>query len=144
MSSAFAWEDAWEQDDCPEYHPKYYRLPEGDDYPYGPYNIRRIFPGDKFWRVDERDLIEIERVSTKVYTGIVGPQGEKGDDHIFYEKDWKENLDRMNRDAMHQGQVVKRRHIKDTQFMPVEKFCELLAEEKLLPHTDNGPPPGPP
>lgn len=141
MSSAFGWKSAWVTNDPHEGDVldergefDYYDLPSED----GKYSTRphRIYPGDRFWHADERVMVEIDDVKTKIYRGVVGPRGEEGDDSIFYTPDWtKPDLPPQTREAARGGDWRS-----EIQFWSVEDFVEMLEDETLVPHKSNGPP----
>ena len=130
VSSAFNWRSAWDEiaDDDPHFAGReFYELPV--EHP-----PHRIYEGDRFWQPDERIIIEVDDVKTKVYRGVVGPKGEEGNDCVFYTPDWEppENPHRPNH------------YTDDIHFMPVEDFAERIDEGDLVPHRGNGLPRRPP
>jgi len=128
MASAFGWTSAWETYDDPEMSDvNYYDLPFGDH--------RRLHEGDQFWDTDERFLIEVDSVMTKVYRGVVGPQGEIADDNVFFNSDWSRPVSRTN---PHRREVIQEQ--KKPDFISVDEFAERIENGRYVPHRGNGPP----
>jgi len=126
MAHSFNWKDAWQTQDREEYGDiEFYELPNG----------QRIYPGDTFWDTDENYLIEVADVRTKVYKGVVGFQGEEGNDNVFFDADWEPYR------APHEPT-----HYTDDwpDWVSVEEFAERLEDGYYVPHRGNGPPPLPP
>jgi hypothetical protein len=97
-----------------------------------------LVEGDKFWDSEERCIIEITDIKTKVYRGIVGPKGEKGDDHIFYSTD--------RADMMMEGGRMLDPDEHNPTFISVDEFSEKLGygtDSRYTPHSNNGLPPLP-
>lgn len=137
---AYGWEDAWDTYDDPELQGvKKYRLPRPDTLgDTEPFRGRTLTEGDRFWNTEERYMITVTDVMTKIYRGVVGPAGEEGDDCVFYETDWNP--------PKRPGGFTEsyHPHRDDEPFcMRVEKFAELVADGVLVAHTENGitPPP---
>lgn len=139
-ASAFGWQDAWDTYDDPEMGGvTKYLLPKPDSFDEGErFRYRLIHEGDRFWNADERYLITVTAVRTKIYRGVVAPRGEEGDDYVFYETDWN---------PRRQGGMFSKPyhpHRDDEPFcVSAEEFAEMIADETLVPHTGNGitPPP---
>lgn len=133
-ASAFGWRPAWQHYDDDELHNvEYYDLPtdEIDDGEYLP--NRRLHNGDRFFDTEERYQITIVDVRTKVYRGVVGPQGKEGNDAVFYETDW--NPPRSG------GMFSKPHHPHrdDEPFVEsVDDFVYRLQYDTLIPHRGNG------
>ena len=133
MSSAFGWKPAWDTigDDDPHFAGlEFYELPMPETYP----TSARIYEGDRFWMPDERHLIEVTDVKTKIYRGVVGPQGEEGNDAVFYDPDWEPPRDPH----------VQQHYTDDIRFLSVEDFATRIDEGDLVPHRGNGLPRRPP
>lgn len=128
MSGAFNWTNAWETiDEDDEYYggAKCYTLPNGTT----------IYPGDRFWRTDDRLIIEVQRVMTKHYRGVVAPKGEEGGDAVFYEPDWEPEP--------HPARPAHQQ-VDNIDFITVDSLAEKLDDGDIVPHRGNGLPPLPP
>jgi len=147
MSTAFGWKSAWETndphagdvlDERGEFD--YYDLPEQDYSDESKrYRPNRIYPGDRFWFTDDRVMVEIDDVKTKIYQGVVGYQGEEGNDCVFYTPDWTEPQGiPQTREAARAGDWRS-----EIQFWSVDDFVEMLDEGTLVAHAGNGLPPLP-
>lgn len=142
MSSAFGWKSAWQTNDPMEGDVldergefDYYDLPENEA------RIWTIYPEDRFWHDEKRVMVEISAVKTKIYQGVVGRDGKKGNDAIFYDPDWTEpELPPQTREAANAASNWR----DEIQFWSVEDFVELLEDGTLRPHKSNGPPRLPP
>lgn len=139
-AQAYGWKDAWDTYDTPELGGvQKYVLPEPDDLPDDErFNHRLIHEGDRFWSTEERYLLTITGVRTKIYQGVVGGKGREGDDCVFYETDWSP--------PKRPGGFTEsyHPHRDDEPFcMDVGKFAMRVADGELVPHTGNGitPPP---
>lgn len=138
MSGAFGWKYAWQSNDPMEGGVldergdfDYYDLPDNDSM------IRTIFPDDRFWHDDDRVMVEISAVKTKLYQGVVGREGDEGGDYIFYDPDWtKPELPAQTRAAANAPSNWR----DEIQYWSVEDFVELLEDGTLRPHKSNGPP----
>lgn len=131
-AEAFDWEIAWQryEDDIMSY--QYYELPSGD----------RIYPDDEFWIVDEHRSLKIINVRTKIYTGVVGHAGDKGEDHVFYEYDYDNTPDpdpfvmARERGTHHHDPTLG--------FESATSFDERIQDGALQGHAKNGAPSPPP
>jgi|APHM01.1.fsa_nt_gi hypothetical protein len=137
---AYGWRDAWDTYDDPELGGvKKYELPRPDLLKADerlPYTV--LNEGDRFWNADERWMLTVTAVRTKVYQGVVGGQGEEGDDYVFYTTDWEPRRVPSAFSEPHHP------HRDDEPFfVSVGGFAELVAEGVFVPHTGNGidPPP---
>jgi len=120
MSSAFRWKRAWEE--YGEEHPdlrgqEHYRLPHHGT----------IIPGDKFWSTEDHVLYTVTSVQTKVYQGVVAPQGEEGDDHVFLEPDWTEP-----------DFYGHKEDVEEFIFPSVDEFVQELDDGRFDKHAGNG------
>lgn len=137
---AFGWKEAWDTYDDPELaNVKKYDLPNPDSLGEDErFNYRRLHEGSRFWNAEERYLITVTDVMTKIYRAVVGPQGGEGNDCVFYETDWNPRRPRsMFSEPYHP-------HRDGEPFsVSVEEFAEMVAGGTLAPHKGNGidPPP---
>lgn len=130
MVATFRWEPAWEEidDDDPHFAGmEYYPLEDE-------YGTIRLYEGDRFWQTDQRYTIEVTNVKRKIYRGVVGQQGERGNVCVFYETDYDEPTDPHRR--IH--------YTDDLKYMNVYVFVDMLDADELVPHKGNGLPQRPP
>lgn len=119
MSHAFAWKSAWEEiEDDPHFSGIKKYNHEGHNW----------YPGDQFWHTEDHYMIEIDAVKTKVYRGVVAPEGDEGNDCVFYSKDW--SPPKNSRRDHHWSE--------DVHFMSVEQFAENIKDSLFVPHRSNG------
>lgn len=132
---AFRWREAWDTYDGVELSGvKKYELPKPDSLGENErFNNRILHEGSRFWHTDERYLLTVTAVRTKIYRGIVGPDGEEGGDAVFYETDWNPpRSGGMFTEPYHP-------HRDDEPFTAaVEEFAEMIADGTLVPHRGNG------
>lgn len=134
-AAAYQWKSAMENGDVPELsNVEMYRLPEPEsDSEDGDVRRRTIYKGDRFWDTNNRYLITVETVKTKIYQGIVAGQGKEGGDSVFFSTD--------HNPPDFSGGFTKSRnpHTADEPFfMRAEEFAKLVAEGDLVPHNGNG------
>lgn len=135
QSGAYGWEDAWDTHDSPELsNVKKYRLPKPDlDRESGTFPNRTLHEGDRFWDTEERYMITVTDVRTKIYRGTVGPAGERGNDAVFYESDWHPPRPRgMFTEPYHPHRDGEPFHT------DVWEFAKMLADGRLVSHRGNG------
>jgi hypothetical protein len=134
-ANAYGWTDAWDTYDDPELSDvKKYVLPEPDDLGEDErFNARVLHEGTRFWDTEERYLITVVAVKTKVYRGVVGPKGEEGEDNVFYETDWNPPRPRGAFSEPYHP------HRDDEPFCTrATEFAERVATGQLVPHRGNG------
>lgn len=131
MSAAFGWRSAWDEyPEDEEYRGgmKYYDIPSEK------HSSTRIYVGDQFWMPDERYLITVDKVMTQIYRGVVGHEGDEGNDCVFYTPDWQPP--RHPHSPKH--------YEDDIYWMSVDEFAKKLDSDELIAHKNNGPPRLPP
>ncbi|QSG06359.1 hypothetical protein [Halapricum desulfuricans] len=130
MAHAFNWKSAWDQI-------------SDDDPHYGGVNVYRYekngmrytwYPKDRFFDTEQRYIIEIDEIRTKIYKGVVGFEGQEGDDNVFFEPDWKPPK------APHEPHHWS----EDVFFVSVDEFAQRIEKGQYIPHRGNGLGPRPP
>lgn len=120
--TAFDWTPAWDQHGEATPFPglAYYELPDGTT----------LHEGDSFWDTEQRHLVTVSDVKTKVYTGTVGFDGEEGTDHVFYDTDWSEP--KPPNQPTHWTD--------DIQYVTTKTFAARIGDGRYVPHRGNGAP----
>lgn len=133
-ASAFGWRSAWTEIEEPVEiaGAKRYELPTERGLFGG--QARHIHPGDRFWNDEERYMIEVSAVKTKIYRGVVGGHGKEGGDSVFYTTDHNPQRRRMH------GNTHNPYLDAEPFCLPVETFAEMLETNVLIPHRGNGLP----
>lgn len=126
MAAAFNWTPAWDEydDDSPWPGLKFYDLP----------NNLPLYEGDRFFDTEERYIVEVTAVKTKVYKGVVGHVGQEGDDNVFFDTDWSPPRD----------PTTRHHYTDDINFVSVDEFADRIDDGRLVPHRGNGAPRLPP
>lgn len=133
-AAAYRWKSAMETYDDPELHGvEYYPLPDPNTEAGPPSGPQKVIEGDRYFHTEDRYMIEVVGVRTKIYQGVVAPQGEEGEDYVFYTTDWNPPRSRSMFHEPHHP------HRDDEPFSTdVQEFANAIEDGTLIPHRGNG------